>query len=185
MQALLWDAVRDVADSDIPKALDEFSRKEGPYQGVRRVRLIMPLKTIPIHDGKGRAYKGYKGDSNHCYEIWQMPDGKWERVVYTTYEANKMGTDKKPHPAARRVMRLHKKDALLLDHPKTGPAVMIIAKLSEQRLDLVAHNEANADARSRSKDDPLDYVRVSVSSLQKYNARQVFVDEIGKLRVKS
>ncbi|MCV6548300.1 MAG: type II CRISPR RNA-guided endonuclease Cas9 [Cohaesibacter sp.] len=181
---LLWEALRNVPDKDVAQELERFSQKEGPYQGIRHVRIAQALKVIPITNDQGTAYKGYKGDSNHCYEIWQLPDGKWERVVYTTFEANKGTINKKPHPAAKRLMRLHKKDTLMLDHPKTGNKVMIIAKLSEQRLDLVAHNEANADARCRSKEDPLDYIRVSASSLQKYGARQVYINEIGQLRLK-
>lgn len=184
LYALLGEKLQNVDEKDFPKTLEEFAARPGPYQGTRHIRIIQALNTIPITDDTGKTYKCYKGDSNHCYEIWRMPDGKWERVVYTTFEAHQPGIDKKPHPAAKRLMRLHKKDMLVLDHPKTGSTIMVIAKLSEQRLDLVAHNEANVDARCRSKEDPLDYVRVSVSSLQKYAARQVYVNEMGKIAVK-
>ncbi|MEM9046615.1 MAG: type II CRISPR RNA-guided endonuclease Cas9 [Pseudomonadota bacterium] len=156
--------------------------KDNPYLDLRRVRLIQPQNVIAIRDRAGQTYKGYKGDSNHCYEIWEMPGGKWERVVYTTFEAHQTGIEKRPHPAARRLMRLHKKDMIALDHPKLGPITAVIAKLSEQRLDLVPDREAEADKRARDKSDPFDFIRVSVSTLQKAGARRVFVDETGRVR---
>lgn len=182
LRAILLELANDVPAKDLPAMLAKFRARPGPYQGIRRVRLIQAQKVIEIGDQTGRAYKGYKGDSNHCYEIWRMPDGKWERVVYTTFEAHQHGAEKRPHPAAKRLMRLHKKDTIALNHPKLGPITAVIAKLSEQRLDLVPDNEADADRRTRNKDDDFDFIRVSVSTLQKARARRVIVDEIGRVR---
>ena len=67
---------------DFNKALVSFSERPGPYQGMRRVRLIEPMKVIEITDAVGSAYKGYKPDSNHCYEVWELPDGKWVPQVF-------------------------------------------------------------------------------------------------------
>ena len=186
LHAALWEATRDLQEKGQEKefqaALATFSSRPGPYQGIRRVRIAMPLNTIPVRDRSGRIFKCYKGDSNHCYEIWRMPDGKWQRMVYTTFEAHQPDLVKKPHPAAKKLMRLHKKDMVELDHPKLGRTIMVIAQLSEQRLDLIPPNEADADRRKRDPNDPLDYFRASVSSLQKYNLRKLLVDETGFIR---
>ena len=171
-----------VPAKELPNVFAKFRAQPGAYKGIRRVRLIQAQKVIEIADNQGRAYKGYKGDSNHCYEIWCLPDGKWERVVYTTFEAHQNGIEKRPHPAAKRLMRLHKKDTIALDHSKLGPIIAVIAKLSEQRLDLVLDREADADRRARNKDDTFDFIRVSVSTLQKAGARRVIVDELGHVR---
>ena len=182
LRQILLDLADGVSAKDLPMVFANFRARPGPYQGIRRVRLLQAQKIIPVTGPDGRAYKGYKGDSNHCYEIWRMPDGKWERIVYTTFEAHQTGTQKRPHPAAKRLMRLHKKDTIALDHPKLGPIIAVIAKLSEQRLDLVPHAEADADRRARSKDEDFDLIRVAVSTLQKAGARRVLVDELGRVR---
>lgn len=183
LRDLLWEELRDVSEKEVPAALAQFQMRPGPYQGIRHVRIKQALKVIPITDKDGKAYKAYKGDSNHCYEIWQLPDGKWERVVYTTFEAHQTGLDKKPHPAAKRLMRLFKKDTIMLDHPKAKGMVMVIAKLSPDELTLAPDNEANVDARHRSKNDPFQYLRMgSIATLQKCNTRQVWIDEIGTIR---
>lgn len=182
LKHILLERVAGLDQKDLPAEFAKFRAQSGPYQGIRRVRLIQPQKVIEIRDQNGRPYKGYKGDSNHCYEIWRLPDGKWERVVYTTFEAHQRGIEKRPHPAAKRLMRLHKKDMIALDHPKHGPLIAVIAKLSEQRLDLVPHLEADADSRSRNKNDPFDFIRVSLSTLQKAGARRILVDELGRIR---
>ena len=182
LKALLMAETEGLKDKDFTAALTRFAARRGPYQGTRRVRLIAPLDVIPITGPAGRPYKGYKGDSNHCYEVWRIPDGSWKHVVYTTFEAHQAGLDKKPHPAAKRLMRLHKNDMLALTHPKHGPMIAVIATLSEQRLELYPHTESSADKRNRNKDDPFCFLRVSVSTLQKSGARRVFVDEIGRIR---
>ncbi|MGF1462834.1 MAG: type II CRISPR RNA-guided endonuclease Cas9 [Maricaulaceae bacterium] len=173
---------------DFTSALTAFARKptlngrDNPYRGIRRVRLIQAQKLVEIRDKEGRAYKGYKGDSNHCFEIWEMPDGKWARVVYTTFEAHQKGVDKRPHPAARKLMRLHKKDMIALNHPKHGPGVRVIQKFDDANLYLAPHLTADADRRHRDPNDPFKFIKIGVSILQKAGARRVIVDEIGRIR---
>lgn len=62
----------------LENALRRFG-KLGPtqFRGIRRVRVTEPLTVIPIRDRSGKVYKGYKGDSNYRYDVWEMPDGKW------------------------------------------------------------------------------------------------------------
>lgn len=167
---------------EFTEALFRFTRESRCYRGIRRVRLIEPVKVIEIRDSNGSAYKGYKPDSNHILEVWEMPDGSWTPVVLTTFEAHQSRHSPKPHPAARRVMRLHKKDMIALTHPRHGYMIATVAQLSVRRLDLAAHNEANADARSRDRDDPFSFVRISAGTLKRSGARRVYVDEIGRVR---
>jgi CRISPR-associated endonuclease Csn1 len=66
---------------------------------VRRVRIVEKLNVVQVTDerasyrhgrdeaGRPRAYKGYKGDSNHCIEIFLAESGKWEGKVISTFEA--------------------------------------------------------------------------------------------------
>jgi CRISPR-associated endonuclease Csn1 len=183
LQAQLYQETAGLEGKGFEAALAKFAAKTGPYQGIRRVRLSEKLKTIPIRDRHGKAYKGYKGDSNHCIEVWRLPDGKWKAELLTTYDAHQYGLgSSRPHPAAGLLMRLFKKDVVQLEHPDRGHVTVSIAKISAARLDLAPLNEANTDARSRSKDDTFDYLRIGLGTFQKRALQKVHVDEIGRIK---
>jgi len=178
----LWDATRDLSGKEFTAALLAFSQNDVTYRGIRRVRLIDAVKVIPIKDKTGKTYKGYKGDSNHCVEVWRMPDGKWKAEVLSTFDANQQGLGaSRPHPAAKLVMRLYKKDAVALDHPKHGYVNAIIAKFRASDMNLFAMNEANVDARNRDKLDPFKYLQIGMGSLQKYQFRKIGIDTLGRI----
>lgn len=183
LQRMLRVATNDKEDKAFEAAIKDFVAKPGAYQGIRRVRLIEPLDVIEVQDHAGRAFKGYKGDSNLCYEIWRLPDGKFKPQVITTFEAHQAGPTKRPHPAAKRVLRVFKRDMIALEHPKLGPLVCYVQKLSlANGLFLVPHTESNADSRDRDKSDDFKMIHMGGGSLVKANIRRVHVNEIGKVR---
>ncbi len=166
---------------DFDAAVKAFAARPGPYCGIRRVRIIEPASVIEIRDDSGRPYKGYKGDSNHCYEVWQMPDGNWTHHVVSTFDAHQ-GAATRPHPAAKRIMRLHKNDALKLDDSKFGPVIVTVEKFDANGgISLVTHTESNADQRYRQKNDDV-YIRLTPGSLKNNGARRIYIDEIGRIR---
>ena len=178
----LNDRTKGLSGKDFQDALVKFSETSIHYRNIRRVRLVEVLGTIPVANEKGNYYKGYKGDSNHCVEVWQLPDGNWGSSVLTTYDANRHGLGyTRPHPAAKLVMRLYNKDTVALAHPKLGALTLSIAKISKARLDLFPMNEANVDRRSRNKDDDFDYIRVSLGALKTYAVRKVGINTLGQL----
>ena len=117
-------ATRGKDGKDYQTALRSFAGRPGPYHGIRRVRIIEPVDVIEVKDHNGVAYKGYKGDSNHCYEVWRMPDGSYKHVVISTFDFHRK-MDYRPHPAAKRVLRLHKNDMVRLEDSQFGPAAPI------------------------------------------------------------
>lgn len=162
-------------------ALRNFKASPGPYQGIRRVRVIEPVDVIEIKDRNGVAYKGYKGDSNQCYEIWRLPDGSLKPVVISTFDAH-AETDHRPHPAAKRLLRLFKNDMVRLEGGPFGPVTATVERFSSiGTVEMVPHNEGNADQRYR-KDRESVYIRKSASSLVKAGARRVIVDEMGRIK---
>jgi CRISPR-associated endonuclease Csn1 len=178
----LWDTTRDLSGKEFTGALLAFSQNDATYRGIRRVRLIDAVNVIPIMDKTGKAYKGYKGDSNHCVEVWRLPDGKWKAEILSTFDANQKGLGaSRPHPAAKLMMRLFKKDAVALDHPKHGEIQAVIAKFSANGLNLYTMNEANVDARDRDKSDPFKYLFVGSGTLQKYKFRKIGIDTLGRI----
>ncbi|MGB0696193.1 MAG: type II CRISPR RNA-guided endonuclease Cas9 [Rhodospirillaceae bacterium] len=165
-------------------ALVAFSARPGPYQGIRRVRLRETLGTearVEIFGTDGQPYKAYKGDSNHCLEIWRLPDGKIVSQVITTFQAHQK-EQIRPHPAAKRLMRLFKRDMVVSSVDGTQ-RVLVVQKFDPANgLFLVPHNESDADARHRNKDDPFKMLQISTLKAIKAGLRRVIVDEMGRVR---
>ena len=185
LQQALFAATKGKDGKDFEQALSEFSGKDGPYQGLRRVRLIETLqKSARVEIGeteKGAPLKAYKGDSNHCYELWRIPDGKVVAQVVTTFEAH-AGGDKRPHPAAKRILRVFKKDMVAMDRDGETFIGYVQSMHIKNGLFIAADNEANADARNRDKTDPFKFLQMGAGTLVKSKIRRVNVDEIGRVR---
>jgi CRISPR-associated endonuclease Csn1 len=192
------DAVR---DPDLREALHEWTfgldGKEfearlrafpelGPLQfrNIRRLRIIEPLSVIPIRDRGGRAYKGYKGDSNYRYDVWETKDGKWQAEVVSMFDAHQPGWMSRvrlQHPTARKVLSLHRDDVLAVE-PQGNVELVRVVKFSEKQLALAPPHEAGAlKARAADKDDPFNYLYPSPNTLKAWRARQVRVDELGRV----
>ena len=168
----------------LERALADFPRL-GPLQfrGVRRVRVTEPLSVIPIRNRAGKAYKGYKGDSNYRYDIWEMPDGKWRSQVVSMFDAHQPGEQHRPHPAAKRVMSLFRDDMLAIERAGDDRELVRIVKFSDNQFAVAPPNEAGAlKARDADKGDPFKYIYPSPNTLKSWRARKVDVDEIGRVR---
>ena len=184
LQKALQVATKGKEGKDFEKALSEFASKEGPYQGIRRVRLVETLqKTARVEIGKtedGKPLKAYKGDSNHCYEIWRMPSGAFVHNVVTTFDAHR-GNSKR-HPAAKKIARFHKGDTVRVEQSKLGAVTATVAKFNGNgTIELVPHHEANASDRYRQNKEDL-YIRLNAKTAVKAGLRRVLVDEIGRVR---
>lgn len=157
---------------------------------IRRIRCTERMKVIPIKDQSGKEYKAYKGDSNWGMEIYTYPDdhpkaGKWDGKVISSYEANQKwfrpGQTKKPHPAARLVMRLHINDCVEMTNDGDRQ-ITRVQKLSQNgTLTFAPHNEANVDARNDNNNDPFKYFNTAASKLKKRNARKVHISPAGRV----
>ena len=166
-------------------ALRAFAGRPGPYQGIRRVRLIESLqKSARVEVGErtdGRPLKAYKGDSNHCYELWRLPSGKIKQQVVTTFEAHN-SVEKRPHPAAKRILRVFKRDMVALER-EGRTLICYVQKLDlAHGLYLASHLESNADARNRDSKDPFGLLQMGVRTIVQSRLRRVIVDEMGRIR---
>ena len=176
---------------EIEAALTEFAATEtlpdgsaNPYRGLRHVRLIESLQAsarVEIDGPDGRPLKAYKGDSNHCYEIWRMPDGKARAQVITTFEAHG-DTVRKPHPAAKRLLRVFKRDMVAIER-EGKTLICYVQKFDPANgVFLAPHTESNADARNRDSSDPFRLIQMGTGPALKAGIRRVFVDEMGRIR---
>lgn len=169
------------------------------------VRTVQKLQVIPIacakatwrhginEDGTPRAYKGFKGNSNYCVEIVLNDKGAWVADVISTFDAYRIvrtkGKDFLREKLSRTgkplIMRLLKGDVLRLKLDD-GYRNYIVQKFrSDGMVELAGINEANVSARVRETDskDTIDYLRKTVSGLQKLHAQRVTVSPAGQVRI--
>ena len=173
----LWDQVHD--NGGKPADFVKRVQTEGVLvndrrQRVRRVRVVENLRVIPIKDRAGKPYKGYMPDSNEFADVWRMPPDKhktWKIIAVPTFYANQADFDiERPHPAAKRLMRLYKNDMAALGQ---GASLRIVRvrKIEDGRVYLDFHHEANAKAKGYRP-----------RTLKQQGFRVVRVDELGRVR---
>jgi CRISPR-associated endonuclease Csn1 len=155
-----------------------------PYRNIRRLRVIEPLSVIAIRDRNGRVYKGYKGDSNYRYDVWELKDEKWVAEVVSMFDAhqpNWSSAVRQNNPTAKKTLRLHQDDVLAVERNGSTELVRVV-KFSEKQLALAALHESGAlKARAADKNDPFNYLYPSPNTLKAWKARQVRIDELGRV----
>lgn len=159
---------------EVKAALLEYSRRTG----IKRVLKQEWLSVIPIHDRRtGVPYRYVKGDANHCCEIFQRPDGRWDGDVISVFEANQKAYVESSAVAQNGmplVMRLHKDDIVAIEDAGCS-RLLRVAKMSKGRIEMVDVN----DARKRDKSAGFRYYTRSPGALQSLRARGVGVDILG------
>jgi CRISPR-associated endonuclease Csn1 len=195
LQSRLYSATQSATGKEFENALRAFAKRDGPYKGIRRVRLSEALNVIPIYDKEGRAYKGVKGDANARFDVWRLPDSKWvskwtdrdgvERSgVVSMFNAHQKGkAELKPHPAAKRVLSLRQNDLVAVERDGGAREILRVVKFSSiGSMQLAPHNEAGAlKGRDADPADPFKYINTSATGLKNMKARQIRIDELGHI----
>lgn len=168
------------------QALVRFRDTHPTFKGIRRVRVREPLNVIPIRDGNGRPYKAYKGDANARFDVWRLPNGKWTADIVSMFDAHqKDRQDRRPHPAARKILSLRQNDMLAIEANGGPPQFVRVVKFSTiGAIALAPDNEGGAlKARDAAPADvdPFKYIYSSAGGLKKLKARQVRVDPLGRV----
>jgi len=172
---------------DFEKRLGDFPRLgPEPFRNIRRVRVIEPLSVIPIRNREGAAYKGYKGDSNYRYDAWELPDGKWVAEVVSMFEAHQPGWTsriRQQHHNPRKVLSLHQGDILAVEGADGESRLVRVVKFGQNGQITLAppHEGGDLKRRDADQDDPFKYSAPTAGGLKKLKARQVRVDEAGRV----
>ena len=185
----LWDDV--AASGGKPADFAARAQKEGIAIGgrrmhVRRARMISNEQTVVfIRDRRtGQMYKAYKPDGNAFADIYRLPDGNWNAVVVRRFDANQPDFDPcrmRPHPAARKIMRLHNDDMVAVDD-NGRRRILRVVKMSGQTIFLADHLEAGSlKKRDQDKEDSFKYLAKSANSFRKMKLRKIGIDEIGRI----
>ncbi|MEW8507510.1 MAG: type II CRISPR RNA-guided endonuclease Cas9 [Candidatus Thiodiazotropha sp.] len=167
---------------------------------VRLLRKIsgvtVPLKGTAISpDPKRRpAYpaKLYKGGANYCYELFVNDKGRWDGMLITSFTANQNAYQefmrqkelfrKETFEGKPLLMRLIRDDLISLEENPGEKRIMRIVKMSQNKIVLAEHFEANVDARDRDSQSKFKYLTKSPDKLRKLRARRVFVDLLGRVK---
>jgi CRISPR-associated endonuclease Csn1 len=175
------------------KAFEEKLRKfldlgPLPFRNIRRLRVVEPLSVIPIRDRNGRAYKGYKGDSNYRYDVWELKDGKWVAEVVSMFDAHQPGwtsTIRQQNPTAKKVLELHQDDLLAITKNDQVSILVRVVKFGQNGQITLAEPQEAGDLKRRdavAEDvDPFKYFSPTAGGLKKAQARQVRIDELGRV----
>ncbi len=182
----LWGATEGLAGKEFEKALVAFSKTHPVFRGIRRVRVREGLNVISISDGEGRKYKGYKGDANARFDVWRMPDGKWVSSVVSMFDAHRRDSEpERPHPAAKKIMSLRQNDLIAVERDGRPREIMRVVKFGAGgQITIAAHQEAGPLKERDSKPndiDPFKYSSPTAGGLKKLKARQVRIDELGRI----
>ncbi|MBL0924485.1 MAG: type II CRISPR RNA-guided endonuclease Cas9 [Sphingomonadaceae bacterium] len=195
LQARLYTATQGATGKDFENALRAFARRDGPYRGIRRVRVTEALNVIPIRDKEGKVYKGVKGDANARFDVWRMPDGKWvtkwtdrdgveQSGIVSMFDAHRPEkAHAKPHPAAKRVLSLRQNDLIAIERDGGPREIMRVVKFAAKgEITFALHKEAGQlKSRHEEAGDPFRYFTSSATGLKNANARQIRIDELGKV----
>lgn len=182
---------------EFQRALLDFSRNDAIFMGIRRVRVLETLATIPIRNPAGHVYKSYKGDSNLRFDVWRLPDGKWAAEVISMFDAHRpdwRSRIKQEFPSAAKVLRLHQNDMVAYEHPELGRTIARVVKFGANgQITFAAHNEGG-DLKRRDElpvepmpehpkypeeFDTFKYYAPTAGGLKKMKVRQIRIDELG------
>lgn len=186
LRQALAEATEGKSGKEFEAAIARFRKAHPQFAGIRRVRVREPLSVIPIRDARGRIYKAYKGDSNARFDVWRLPDGKWVSDIVSMFDAHQPDqADRRPHPAAKKMLSLRQNDMLAIERDGGPREVVRVVKFSSIGTIALAHdNEAGAlkarDAASND-DDPFKYVLKTAGGLKKIKARQIRIDPLGRI----
>lgn len=197
LKAALHRFTKDLEGKAFEKAIADFPVLGAlPFRGIRRVRIVEPWTVIPIRDRNGTIYKGYKGDSNYRYDVWELPDGKWvtnwkdkegnsHSSIVSMFEAHQNGDPPRPHPAARKILSLHQNDLLAIERDGAERQLMRVVKFGQNGQITLAEPQQAGDLKRRdatpNDEDPFKYFAPTCGGLKKARARQVRIDELGRV----
>lgn len=148
---------------------------------IKKVRIHLHKDNlIPIHDRAGKAYRHVIGGNNFCAEIWVNDKGKkagkWQCEVIRNFDINQKGFMPRwrtENPTAMKVMRLQINDMVAIDRNGKRVICRVQKMAMSGQIILRYHNDSTTEKKTE--------ISVAGSSLQKQNARKIFVSPTGKI----
>ncbi len=166
----------DLSDAERKAALLKYSQDTGHLR-VRVHKVQATFETIRHGpDSKGEShYRAVIPGENYCMDVVETPDGKWQGVGITRFEAHQPGWKRKwrqKFPNGKLVMRLRKGDLLKIVH-EGEEKVMLIHDLrpSANLCKMAPHNETGKLQERHDVDKDKDLFRWDFGSISGYKQR--------------
>ena len=181
----LYEATRDLTGKEFEQALARFAKDHPVFKGIRRVRVREPLNVIQIRDRRnGKPYKAYKGDANARFDVWRLPNGKWVSDIVSMFDTHqRQPQDRRPHPAAKKVLSLRQNDMLAIE--RNGGSAELVRVVKFSTIGAIALAPANQGGALKGRDadpnDPFKYIYSSAGGLKSCRARQIRIDPLGRV----
>jgi len=187
-------ALDKTGEKDFKKAMAIIAKQPNMPKRVRKLQKIsgvtVDLKGTAIsphkHKQQPNHAKLYKGGGNYCYEIFVGKKNKWTGKVISTFVANQgaykafMKDEKHfrqySFEGEKLVMRLIRGDMVAIEEDGKRK-IMRVQKMTQGKITLSEHFEANADARDRA--NTYSFTTLAPSRLQDKKGRKVFVNIMG------
>ncbi len=189
--------VKAIRDSEIKEKLlkeieeSEISLKETLAEfsvntGIKKVRLLKkenPLFDIKHPSKKPVHTKSFARGEIHHIGFWKLPNGKIEAKEVSFLEINRNSDNNfRPHPAAKRIFKLHKRDLVKLVHKgKEKIAKVVSLRPINKQIRLVEHFEGGNLEKRIKNGEKLD-IMISFSKLKDYQVRLIHIDPLGKIK---
>lgn len=164
------------------------------HSGGHQVRKVRTREVLNAYHGikdrrTGKVYRAVKLDGNHRAELWRLPNGKLVLTVVPIMLAARealaiqrnepLPPELKPHPAAKRLLRLHKNDYVLSGNA-TESRLLRVVKIRVGQVTLAPHNESgDLKARDSNKNDPFKYIYMSAKMIS--NCKKAHVTPSGRV----
>jgi CRISPR-associated endonuclease Csn1 len=162
--------------ADITHIVDAYAKRKG----IRRIRLLKKEATVQavthLSTSGQKFEKGIVPGSNHHVAFWKLPSGEIKARGCSFFELNSVKGDMnqlKPHPAAKLVCRLHKKD-LVRVYKNGKEETCVITKLTP------SEGNETITMRIHSDSDGGGFA-VSFSQLGNYKLRKIHITPAGKV----
>ena len=88
---------------------------------------------------------------------------------------------KRKYPTARKLMRIFQNDMAAWEQEGRTIYGRVVKFGQNGQITLAPHNEANADARNRDKNDPFKFISPTAGGLKKMKFRLIKVDAAGRV----
>lgn len=177
----LAEETKDLTGNPFKDALNLFSQRTGII-GVRILKKEHPLVEIRHPIKNPRFNKWLVPGKIHHVAVWRMPDGKIIVKGVNVFKANQKDQNQmRPHPAAKRLLKIHKGDLLkLLDRGIEKIARVVSLSPENNNMWLVDHHEAGVLA-NRYKNKEFKYIFLFFSQIKEKRVRKIFVDCLGNI----
>lgn len=186
LRAAIQAATAGITDKKaLAAALATFGAAQNPP--IRRVRVLTKDQTaILLKDRQGKPYKAVVPGENHHVDVWRLPNGKVVGVGVSLFDAqpNKPQSEQRPHPAARKLMRLHKGDIIRAEMGGEIQLLRVVRlEITNQRIRVCGINDSgDLQKRHEDPDDPYRWIYLGFNTFPARKVVKVVVTRLGGIR---